>query len=370
MSLYRPKKSPYWHYDFQVKGVRFHGSTGTADKAAAKLVEATERTKAAEGRTPAKRKMPTLNEAFDRYYQEHAQHTKTADDADYMLANLLDGLGADTLLSEVGNADLTTYIARRRAHVSNASVNREVEKLRAVMNRAVDLWDLDIGKQPNWKRLRLIEPAGRTRELTGNEAPALLDALADIQPGLVPVVEFCRLTGARLMSALRLTWNDIDYQAGTVTLRNVKSERDGQQHVVPLTPAAVAVLAPQRGDHPIYVFTYQCRRSRGQRRKGERYPFSKDGWRRDWAKALKAADIEDLRFHDLRHDAGTKTLRACGNLAVVQRLLGHADIASTARYAHVNDQDVAAAMQAAAESRTESRTGDALDQNRKENKAL
>lgn len=370
MSLYQPKRSPYWHYDFQVKGVRFHGSTGTADKAAAKLVEATERTKAAEGRTLTKRRMLTLNEAFDRYFQEHARHTKTADDADYMLANLLNGLGADTLLSEVGNDVLTTHIARRRAHVSNASVNREIEKLRAVMNRAVDLWDLDIGKQPNWKRLRLIEPAGRTRELTGDEAPALIQALAHIQPGLIPVVEFCRLTGARLMSALRLTWSDVDYQAATVTLRNVKSERDGQQHVLPLTPAVVAVLAPQRGDHPIYVFTYRCRKSRGKRRNGERYPFSKDGWRRDWAKALEAAAIDDLRFHDLRHDAGTKTLRACGNLAIVQRLLGHADIASTARYAHVNDRDVAAAIQAAAESRTESRNQDSRKENGKENKAL
>lgn len=46
--LYKPRRSPYWHFDFQIQGSRFCGSTGTADKAAAKLIEARRRTEAAE----------------------------------------------------------------------------------------------------------------------------------------------------------------------------------------------------------------------------------------------------------------------------------------------------------------------------------
>lgn len=300
--------------------------------------------------------MLTLNEAFGRYFEEHARHRSTADDIFYQLGNLLDGLGRDRPLSAVTNDMLSTHIARRRAFVSNASVNREFVILRAVMNKAIKSWDVEIGKQPNWCDLRLDEPEPRSRTLTGDEESALLDALRD---DMRPLVQFCLLTGARLMSALRLTWSDVDYQAGEITFRTMKSRRPGKRHTIPLTPAVVSVVAERHGDHPIYVFTYQCRRSRGQRRIGERYPFSKDGWRRDWAKALAAAGIEDFRFHDLRHDAATKTLRACGNLAVVQKMLGHADIASTARYAHVVKDDVASAMQAAANSRTEFRT-DAL----------
>ena len=352
MSVYKPKGSPYWHYDFQVKGARFHGSTGTADKRAAKLVEARERTKAAEGRSASRTRVPTLNEAAERYYQEHARHLRTADDIDYQLANLLrdrpDGLGKDTPLTEVTNDLLVTYMARRRAHVSNASVNREVQKLRAVMNRAVDLWDVEIRKQPNWKRLWLTEAAERKRTLSTAEEAALFQHLrADMHP----LVRFCLMTGARLMSAVRLTWADIDAEAGEIVFRAMKSVRTGEYHSIPVTPALASQLASQRGQHPIYVFTYLCQRSRGRRRKGERYPFSKDGWRRHWQKALEAAGIEDFRFHDLRHDAATKALRACRNLAVVQEMLGHADIASTRRYAHVVKDDVAAAMQAAAESR-------------------
>ncbi len=109
----------------------------------------------------------------------------------------------------------------------------------------------------------------------------------------------------------------------------------------------LVLLAEQRGNHPIYVFTYVCKRSRGQRRKGERYPFSKNGWRKDWWRALEAAGIEDFRFHDLRHTAATRVLRASNNLKVVQEMLGHSDIGTTARYAHAMKEDVRAAMEAA-----------------------
>ena len=84
-----------------------------------------------------------------------------------------------------------------------------------------------------------------------------------------------------------------------------------------------------------------------QRRKGERYPFSKNGWRKDWWRALEAAGIEDFRFHDLRHTAATRVLRASNNLKVVQEMLGHSDIGTTARYAHAMIEDVRAAMESA-----------------------
>ena len=109
----------------------------------------------------------------------------------------------------------------------------------------------------------------------------------------------------------------------------------------------LALLAQERGKHPIYVFVYQCKRSRAQRRKGEFYPFSRHGWRKDWQRALEAAGIEDFRFHDLRHTAATRVLRATGNIKAVQKMLGHSDITTTARYAHVLMDDVRAAMEAA-----------------------
>ena len=63
-----------------------------------------------------------------------------------------------------------------------------------------------------------------------------------------------------------------------------------------------------------------------------------------------------FRFHDFRHDFGTKLLRATGNLKLVQKALNHANLKTTSRYAHVLDGEVAAAMERLAESRKKSRT--------------
>jgi integrase len=63
------------------------------------------------------------------------------------------------------------------------------------------------------------------------------------------------------------------------------------------------------------------------------------------------AGVKDFRFHDYRHDFGTKLLRETGNLKLVQKALNHRDIKSTLRYAHVLDADVASAVEAVAKSR-------------------
>ena len=159
------------------------------------------------------------------------------------------------------------------------------------------------------------------------------------------LIEFALMTGVRLGNARMLTWSHIDYDTRKVSFRLKSKKPGGRHHVVPISKAMLALLAEQRGHHPIYVFTYECKRSRGKRRKGERYPFSQSGWRRDWSKALKAAGIKNFRFHDLRHTGATRMMRVTGNIKVVQNLLGHANIASTARYAHATTADVRNAME-------------------------
>ena len=65
-------------------------------------------------------------------------------------------------------------------------------------------------------------------------------------------------------------------------------------------------------------------------------------------RSVADAGLEDWRLlHDLRHTAATRTLRASQNLKAVQSMLGHAEIASTARYAHAMLEDVRAALDAA-----------------------
>ena len=71
--------------------------------------------------------------------------------------------------------------------------------------------------------------------------------------------------------------------------------------------------------------------------RGERYPITVSGVKTSWRRLRKAAGVSDFRFHDFRHDFATKLLRKTGNLKLVQRALNHADLKTTARYAHVLD---------------------------------
>jgi site-specific recombinase XerC len=70
------------------------------------------------------------------------------------------------------------------------------------------------------------------------------------------------------------------------------------------------------------------------------------------------AKLLDYRFHDNRHTAATGILRATGNLKVVQKLLRHSNIATTAKYAHALIDDVRDAMEAGEKSRNKSRPDD------------
>ena len=109
MSVYKPKGSPFYHYDFQFKGVRFYGSTGTANKASARVIEARERDKAALGGGRKERQPMTLNGACGRYYAEVAEHQPSKATTDYQLANLIAGLGKESLLADITDNEISRF---------------------------------------------------------------------------------------------------------------------------------------------------------------------------------------------------------------------------------------------------------------------
>lgn len=333
MSVYKSKNSPFWQYDFRTQGVRFHGSTGQTSKRAAERVESRKREEAALGAT---KPAITLNDGFGRYWEQVAKTQASAATTDYQLANLIAGLGGATAFRDVNQGDLHDYTLRRRAKVSDSSVNRETQLYRRAWKFLDKQRRFDLGDEPDWKSLLFREPKERVRSLSDAEEARLFDAL---RPDLRPFAAFAIATGARMQAVIRLRWADVDFSARNATVQM----KGGGTHSIPLTPSVIALIADQPRIGP-YVFTYVCQKSRENRRKGERYPLSLTGWRRAWAAALAAAGVEDFRFHDLRHTAATRLLRDTGNLKQVQQLLGHTDISTTARYAHVSKDDLRDAL--------------------------
>ena len=128
----------------------------------------------------------------------------------------------------------------------------------------------------------------------------------------------------------------------------------GGNHVTtPITSTVREILWPLRGHHPEAVFTFVAARTLKGRGlvKGDRYAITYQGVKTAWRRLRADAGVTTFRFHDFRHNVGTKLLRETGNLKLVQRALNHADLKTTARYAHVFDEDVAEALERFGEAR-------------------
>ncbi len=128
--------------------------------------------------------------------------------------------------------------------------------------------------------------------------------------------------------------DQIDWELGRVTRKG----KGDKVLSAPLAADILEMLKECRGRHAERLFVQP---------NGE--PVTASGLVSAWRRALKRAGITNLRFHDLRHTFGTRALRKTGNLKLTQKLLGHRDIRSTMRYAHVMDDDMRLALDALSE---------------------
>lgn len=364
MSVYRDKRSRYWSFDFQIHGYRFSRSTGLADKRDAEAVEKAEKVKArilvdqliATARSPI-----TIDDACARYWAEHGRDLndsglKTA--LDWLVANI----GPRTALHAITDDTVSKLVQARRLDVRKAgrdqdgkqlyrpitarTVNKTtISLLRQVLRRARDNWDAAILREPVWKKHLLKETKRQVRELLPSEE-ATLDVIEDID--FAELRRFAIITGLRRGNLL-LKKSQVDFELGVVRVMT----KGGVPRVLPLTAEAYAILWRRRDDHPEVFFTFKAQRTRkcpktGRKFiKGERYPITYYGMGSNKRKWLKAG--VDARIHDLRHTTGMRTLRATGNLKVVQKLLGHTDIAITAKfYTDATLEDLRAAMETTA----------------------
>lgn len=345
----RRRGGAIYHYDFTVQGHRFRGSTESDDKEIAEAVEATKKREAILGLLTGRKPQMTLDAAFGRYVLEVAQHQASAYDVAYQSKLLVSRLGKNTLLSKISGTALTDYVAWRRASVSDSSVNREIGLLRRVLRRAANVWKVEVD-MPAWGALFLPEPDAREHVLSEEDEDRLF---AHLRQDYHPLFRAAIISGLRLDNLINLTWDQVDFETMVITLAVKSRKPGGKVHRVPITDDLAAILATERGKHPERVFTYVCPKNTRDRHsgkllvKGQRYPFTRNGWRKAFYEARVAAGLPEFRFHDLRHTGGDRFYRATKNLKATQKYLGHEDIRTTMRYLRADTDDVRAGMEAA-----------------------
>lgn len=353
MSVYRDKRSPYWRYDFEIERYRFTASTRCRDERDAQAVETTAREEArrlvdiwiAEGRAPL-----TLGRAAQRWWDEHGQHL-SEESVKIALDKLVKIMGPAKLLHTIIDDDVAKMVEERRKDTRRDStiaidgreqivtrpikprtVNRTIDLLRQVMYRARDNWNAALGRVPTWRKHKLKVAKGHVRELSIAEETALDQAEAE-DLDYAELRRFGIIMGLRLSNWF-LRWPQVDFELGVVRVIG----KGGIPIVKPLTKEAYAMLWRRRGHHPELVWTSVCKKKWRNphneadiREVGKRYPITYDGFQshkdRTWQKAGVKA-----RIHDLRHTAGMRTLRKTRNLKLVQTLLDHSSITTTAEF--------------------------------------
>lgn len=366
---FKVKNSPYYQFDFWVKGHRFFGSTECTSKRDAEVVEKAQRERAKQQiKLAASSAVSTkLDDVAGRYWLEVGQHHAGAATTWTDLDRLLKYFGAAKLLPEIQDDDVSRLVAWRRGHrikdhrkkppkdapplpfVAPATVNRSTtEVLKKLFTRA-KAWGIRFDHEPDWKKHWLKEPKERTRELNGDEGDRLDEAT---RVDYLPVMDFAGASGLRLNECL-LRWPEVNWDTKLIT----KPGKGDNQVTIPITSVIREILWPLRGQHDEFVFTYVAVRTKDKRVKGQRYPITYQGLKTEWRRSRKRSGVADFRFHDKRHDFATKLLRDSGNLKLVQKALNHAKIETTLKYAHVLQDEVTVALERVQKSRKKSRKG-------------
>ncbi|MCY4394789.1 MAG: site-specific integrase [Rhodospirillaceae bacterium] len=175
----------------------------------------------------------------------------------------------------------------------------------------------------------------RDRTLSGAELASIgeaLESLAGTYPAPVAAIRLCAMSGMRIGEALAIRWQDIDFEAGRVTLPKTKAGR--QVRAIPRVAVAMLASLP-RVNGSEWAFS-------GTRRAAVGYRHARDVF----AKACERAGVEGVTLHDLRRTVATNAAASGVGLTVLRDVLGHRTTAMASRYARMADSAVAAAVEA------------------------
>ena len=303
----------------------------TAEQARQRAALMITRIKAGEKASPAPAEAagqdgPTVASLAERYLKEHVEvrcKPKTVTLCRLLLANhIIPTLGHLPIeaLERKQVADLHFRLRDRPA-----TANHVVATLSRMFNRAEE-WGLVAEGSNPCRAFPKYKARKHERFLTEEEfrrlGRVLSDAAAEggVSEHAVSAIRLLILTGCRRSEVLALRWTDVDLEANVLRLADSKTG----PRTVPLSPAAARVLSelPRVTDNPWVIVS----RKRGEHLRNINQP---------WDTIRRRAGLGDVRLHDLRHSWASRALALRESRPMIGKLLGHTQVETTARYAHL-----------------------------------
>lgn len=268
----------------------------------------------------------SIRDAFDRYLDEITPgKAPSAQEAERnRIRQLQKSPIGPIALSRLAGKDVADYIRwRRRGSVSPATVHLDLRSISHLYTVARSAWGMPYLVNPvplakaAWPKL----PPGRDRRLQGDEEERLLAAATS---EFRPVLQIALATGMRRGEIASLRWDQVNIKLRCLTLR-ADDTKTYEARTVPLSPAALDVLQalPRCID-------------------GSVFGMSVNAISMAWKRVIGKTGIEDLKFHDLRHEAISRLFEETDlDMMEIRAITGHKTLQMLARYTHLRTHRLA-----------------------------
>lgn len=246
----------------------------------------------------------------------HEQAHKATHEGDKQILRWLDRHLANRELETINRGMIDAITEAKRADgCSNATVNRTLALVRAILRKCARDWEW-LDRSPAVRLLQ--EPSRRVRFLSRQQARTLLH---ELPPHLRDMAIFTLATGLRRANVTGLTWEQVDLSRKFAWVHPDQAKAR-KAISVPLNETAIQIVREQKGKHPVFVFSYEG---------NPVFQVSTAAW----YKALARAGIENFRWHDLRHTWASWHVQGGTPLFALQELAGWETERMVRRYAHL-----------------------------------
>ena len=305
----------------------------SADQARRKAALTIARIKAGEAPEPASPDTATVKLLAQRYLKEYVA-VRCKPSSEKLYRRVLDRFVLPAYGDLAAEAVEREHVSALHYRLRNIpyQANRVLE-IESKMFSLAELWGLRREGGNPCRFVRKYKECKRERFLSDEEFRRLGEVLNEMESkGSVSIyaaaaIRLLTLTGCRRSEIVTLRWEDVDLEAGDLRLSD---GRTGGR-LVPLSPAAAEVLSglPRLAGNPWVIM-------------GSKAGAHLSDLQPSWERVRKRAELDGVRIHDLRHSFASRALALGESLPMISKLLGHTQIQTTARYAHLARDSVKA----------------------------
>ena len=271
----------------------------------------------------------SVAEIMVRYRDEVVPRKKGADRETISINAFLRLPLAQVAVSNLTTAMVSAYCDQRLTTVKASSLDHELGIFQHAFEVARRNWDIPIADNPFAKVTSTKGSSPRTRRLQDGERERLDDACGQCRNLHIRyLVELALETAMRRGELLNMRWRDVSFEKRTL---HIPVTKNGHARTIPLSGAALALLRDQR-DH----FGPSSERV---------LPITENAAKMSWKRLAKRARLENLRFHDLRHEAISRFFEKGLSVPEVALISGHRDPRMLFRYTHPRAEDIAVKLQ-------------------------